>query len=125
MTTLALPPDKALSCGKEQKRKNLTAWLPLLHHWPWADSSPSLSLCTGRVILYSVTPSTVKEPTDSVCVERKCELKRNALESLRSTVCKQMPPEVGPECLSNWLLRDQKKQASLERQGGGELWRVV
>ena len=96
MTTLALPLDKALSCGTEQKRKNLTAWPPILHRWPWADSSPSLSLRTGRVILYSVTLSTVKEPTDSVCVEGKCELKGNVLQSLRSTVGKQTPPEVGP-----------------------------
>ena len=66
MTTLALPLNKALSCGKEQK-KNLTAWLPILPGWPWANSSPSLSLCIGRVMLDSVTSSSVEKPTDSVC----------------------------------------------------------
>lgn len=66
MMTLALPLNKALSCGKEQK-KNLTAWLPILPGWPWANSSPSLSLCIGRVMLDSVTSSSVEKPTDSVC----------------------------------------------------------
>lgn len=125
MTTLALPLNKALSCGKEQK-KNLTAWLPIPPRWPWANSSPSLSLCIGRVILDSVTPSTVEKPTDSVCGGNVWADKKR-VRVYAALLVNTSLQRWGPGCLSNWFLRDQKKQASLEMQGGGwgELQRLL
>lgn len=48
-------------------------------------------------------------------MEGTCEQTRVYAELLVN-ICLQ---RWGPGCLSNWFLRDQKKQASLETQGGG------
>lgn len=83
MTTLALPFDKALSCGNEQERKTLQL-LCLLHtSGCWLILPPSVSLSSLRVILDSVTPSPVEEIAEYVGVEGKCEHKGNVFEFVK------------------------------------------
>lgn len=117
MTTLALLFDKELSCGKEQKRKTSQPRC-LFHMGGCQIIPPHVCLWAIRVILDSVTPSTLEETTEYVSVEGRCEHKGSVLNSLQSTVGKQRPPKVGQGCLWNWFLRYQKKQASPERQAG-------
>lgn len=95
MTTLALPFDKAFSCGNEQERKTLQP-LCLFHtSGCWLILPQSVSLSSFRVMLDSVTPSPVEEIAEYVCVWRGSVGKKEMCSSLWSSVGKQTPQRWG------------------------------